>query len=157
MPKNNSSNVFSKSRLFVSPCMEEKGDEKEGERGREQLPASPCTFRPLFFLSFTGSRYLRRKRFLIQPRIRPTPLRAPMDIYEGTQAWKFETRHWKLISNVGREREFCYETEGGARRCWKRHFFSGGRMLDLASFFGNRVLKMAKLGSLRRATRPSIE
>lgn len=30
-------------------------------------------------------------------------------------------------------------------------------MLDLASFFGNRVLKMAKLGSLRRATRPSIE
>lgn len=31
-------------------------------------------------------------------------------------------------------------------------------MLDLASFFGNRVLKMAKLGSLRRATRrPSTE
>lgn len=30
-------------------------------------------------------------------------------------------------------------------------------MPDLASFFGNRVLKMAKLGSLRRATRPSTE
>lgn len=30
-------------------------------------------------------------------------------------------------------------------------------MLDLASFFGNRVLKMPKLGSLRRATRPSTE
>lgn len=28
-------------------------------------------------------------------------------------------------------------------------------MLDLASFFGNRVLNMVKLGSLRRATRPS--
>lgn len=28
-------------------------------------------------------------------------------------------------------------------------------MFDLAPFFGNRVLKMAKLGSLRRATRPN--
>lgn len=59
----------------------------------------------------------------------------------------------KLIRNVGRE--FCYESEGVAGGCRKRHFFSDERMPDLASFFGNRVSKMAKLGSLRRATRPN--
>lgn len=48
-----------------------KGRTRKGGRRKQ---ASLCTFPPLFFLSFTGSRYLRRKRFLIQPRIRATPL-----------------------------------------------------------------------------------